>query len=99
MGDWIGRMGKGGQAWTTWHFSPKDEVGFAYRRAKSSPQFLAGGTTQNDYAFSVRKWFAKQFQVEGLVQYESWKAPLYMNGAQSDTTTAVKFTWYPPRRD
>jgi Capsule assembly protein Wzi len=99
MGDWIGRTGKGGQAWMTYHFSPKDEVGVVYRHSKASPQFLVGGTTQNDYSFTVRKWFRKQFQVEGLVQYESWKVPLYKDGAQSDTTTAVKFTWYPPRRD
>jgi hypothetical protein len=99
MGDWIGRTGKGGQAWATWHFNPKDEVGVSYRHGKASQQFLAGGTTQNDVSFTVRKWFAKQFQVEGLVQYETWKAPLYMSGSQSDTTTAVKFTWYPPRRD
>ncbi|HEY3707003.1 MAG TPA: capsule assembly Wzi family protein [Terracidiphilus sp.] len=99
MGDPIGRTGKGGQAWMAYHFSPKDEVGVAYRRAKASPQFLPGGTTQNEYAFTVRKWFAKQFQIEGLVQYENWKAPIYKTGAQSDTTTAVKLTWYPPRRD
>jgi Capsule assembly protein Wzi len=99
LGDWIGRNGKGGQAWMTWHFSPKDSVGVAYRHAKASHQFLPGGTTQNDYSFSARKWFAKQFQVEGLVQYESWTVPLYMSGSHSDTTTAVSFTWYPPRKD
>jgi hypothetical protein len=99
MGDPIGRTGKGGQAWMTWHLSPKDYVGASYRRAKSSPQFLRGGTTQNEYAFTVRKWFAKRFQVEGLVQYENWKVPLYMSGSHSDTMTSVKFTWYPPRRD
>jgi Capsule assembly protein Wzi len=99
LGDWIGRDGKGGQAWTTWHLSPKDEIGFSYRHAKAANQFLPGGTTQNDYSFNVRKWFAKQFQIEGKVQYESWKAPLYKSGAQSDTTTAVSFTWYPPRKD
>ena len=99
LGDWIGRNGKGGQAWMTWHFSPKDEVGVAYRHAKASNQFLAGGTTQNDYAVSARKWFAKQFQVEGSVQYESWTVPLYKTGAQSDTTVAARFTWFPPRKD
>ncbi len=68
-------------------FLPKDEVGVSYRRAKASPQFLAGGTTQNLYTFSVRKWFAKQYEIEGKVQYEGWKVPLYKSGAQSDTTS------------
>jgi Capsule assembly protein Wzi len=99
LGDWIGRTGKGGQAWLTWHLSPKEEVGVSYRRAKASQQFLAGGTTQNEYTFSARKWFAKQYEIQGNVQYESWKVPLYKSGAQSDTTVAVRFTWYPPRRD
>ena len=85
--------------WLTWHLSPKEEVGVSYRRAKASQQFLAGGTTQDEYTFSARKWFAKQYEVQGNVQYESWKVPLYKSGAQSDTTVAVRFTWYPPRRD
>jgi hypothetical protein len=99
LGDWIGRTGKGGQAWLTWHFSPKDDVGVSYRRAKASPQFLAGGTTQNDFSLSAHKWFAKQFEVQGLFQYENWKVPLYQFGAQSDTTLALRFTWYPPNRN
>jgi hypothetical protein len=99
LGDWIGRNGKGGQAWATWHFSPKDEVGVTYRRAKASQQFLAGGTTQNDYTVSATKWFAKQFQVQGSVQYETWTVPVYKTGQQSDTSVAVRFTWFPPRKD
>jgi hypothetical protein len=99
LGDWIGRNGKGGQAWLTYHLSPKEDIGVSYRRAKASNQFLSGGTTQNDYTFSARKWFFKQLEIQGQVQYESWKVPLYMNGAQSDTTVAARFTWYPPRRD
>ena len=99
LGDSIGRTGKGGQGWLTWHFSPKDEIGVSYRRAKASPQFLAGGTTQNDFSVSVKKWIARDFEINGQVQYEGWKAPLYMSGAQSDTTTSVRITWYPPRRN
>jgi hypothetical protein len=99
VGDWIGRMGKGGQAWIDWHFSPRDQFGISYRRAKASPQFLAGGTTQNAFTFSATKWFGKQLELDGHVQYEQWKAPLYMTGQQSDTTTSVRLTWYPPDRN
>ena len=99
VGDWIGRMGKGGQTWLTWHFSPRDEIGFSYRRAKASPQFLVGGTTQNAFTASVTKWIGKQVQLDGRVQYEQWKAPLYMTGQQSDAVTAVRVTWYPPDRN
>lgn len=99
VGDWIGRMGKGGQAWITWHLSPRDEIGVTYRRAKASPQFLDGGTTQDNIGFTVTKWLGKDLEVRGLFQYERWKAPLYMADQQNDSTTAVRLTWYPPHRD
>jgi hypothetical protein len=99
LGDWLGRDGKGGQGWLSWHLSPRDEIGVSYRRAKASGQFLPGGTTQNAYTVSVQKWIGKQFEVQGNVQYEGWKAPLYMSGPQSDTSTAVRVTWYPPQRN
>src|SRR5581483_8704320 len=31
LGDWIGRQDKGGQAWLTYHLSPKEDVQFMYR--------------------------------------------------------------------
>lgn len=99
VGDWIGRMDKGGQGWLTYHLSPKDEIGFSYRRAKASPQFLPGGTTQNDYTVSVSKWLGKTFQVQGSMQYESWSAPLYLSGAQNDTVTSVRVTWWPASKE
>jgi len=99
LGDWIGRTGKGGQTWLTWHLSPRDEVGVSYRRAKASPQFLVGGTTQNLFAASVTKWIGKQVELDGRVQYEQWKAPVYMSGQQSDTTSTVRVTWYPSDRN
>lgn len=99
VGDWIGRMGKGGQTWLTWHLSPRDEVGVVYRRAKTSPQFFDGGSTQNDFGVSVRKWIGRNVEVLGDFQYERWKAPTYLTGEQSDTATTVRVTWYPPRRN
>lgn len=98
LGDWIGRTDKGGQGWLTWHFTPKDEIGFVYRRDKASQVFLPGGTTQNSYTVSVTKWINRTIQVEGRVQYEGWKAPLYLPGYQSDTESAVRITWWPHTR-
>jgi hypothetical protein len=95
LGDSIGRMGKGGQGWLTWHLSPRDEIGVSYRRAKASPQFFSGGSTQNAFNVSVSKWIGKQVEVDGHLQYERWKAPVYLSGQQSDTVTAVRVTWYP----
>jgi hypothetical protein len=29
------------------------------------------------------------------LQYETWKAPIYVTGSQSDTSGAGQITWYP----
>ncbi len=95
VGDWVGREGKGGQAWLTYHLSPQEEIQFSYRNAKASKDFIPGGTTQNDFAVQVRKRIHKDFEVVGSVQYESWKAPIYQTNSQSDAVSKVQFTWFP----
>jgi len=94
VGDWVGRQGKGGQAWLTYHLSPQEEVQFQYREAKAATSFIPGGTTQNDYALQVCKRVQKDIEIRGWIQYEAWKAPLYKTGAQSDTSASVQITWY-----
>lgn len=97
VGNWIGRENKGGQAWLTWHFSPKEDAQFMYRRTKASSSFYPGGSTQNDYKFSVTKRFLadKSLELRAWVQYENYLIPLYKAGRQSDTTADVQLTWYP----
>jgi len=97
VGDWVGRQGKGGQAWLTWHLSPQEDLQFQYRNAKAASGFIPGGTTQNDYAFAIRKRVHKDYEIRGLVQFEGWKAPIYMPGLQHDTTVEGRITWYPER--
>jgi hypothetical protein len=97
--DWVGRQGKGGQAWLTYHLSGNEDIQFMYRNAKINGDFIPGGTTQNDFQGAVRKRIGKDIEVRGSVQYEGWKAPIYMTGAQSDTTVAGQITWYPRKKD
>jgi hypothetical protein len=97
--DWVGRQGKGGQAWLTYHLSGNEDIQFMYRNAKASAQFIPGGTTQNDFAGSVVKRIGKDIEVKGWVQYEDWKAPIYKTGAQTDTSAAGQITWYPKARE
>ena len=98
FGDWIGRESKGGQAWLTYHLSGNEWLEFQYRNAKAVPNFIPGGTTQNDYAVNAVKRVGKNTELNAWVQYERWKAPFLINGdrsAQSDTSIAVQFTYYP----
>jgi hypothetical protein len=98
VGDWVGRQGKGGQAWLTYHLSPEEDVEFQYRNAKAASAFLPGGTTQNDFAVQVVKRVRKDFELRGWVQYEQWKAPLYEPGLQSDTVATFQVTWFAPEQ-
>jgi hypothetical protein len=96
VGDWVGRQGKGGQVWLTYHLSPQEQIQFQYRNAKAASAFIPGGTTQNDFAVQAVKRVQKDFELRGWVQYERWKAPIYETGLHSDTVAQFQFTWFPP---
>ncbi len=94
LGDWIGREAKGGQAWLTYHIAPKEWVQLEYLN-KKIPNDFVGGTTQNQFKASVVKRFHQDIELNASVQYEAWKAPIYLTGRQSDTTAAFQVTWFP----
>jgi len=95
MGDWIGRENKGGQAWLTYHLSPREWLQLSYRSDKAAKDFIPGGTTQTDFRFDVVKRLTPDVELKANVQYEQWLIPLYKPGRHSDTSTAVQLTWYP----
>jgi hypothetical protein len=94
VGDWIGRDAKGGQAWLTYHLSANESVQLMYRHAKAGHNFIPFGTTQNDVQVSVVKRIGKQIELQGWVQQEEWKAPIYKPGRQSNTIASGQITWY-----
>ena len=93
--DWIGRDAKGGQAWLTYHLSPRENIQLMYRNAKVDHNFVPLGTTQNDFQISILKRIGKQIELGAALQQEEWKAPIYKAGRQGDTTASAQFTWYP----
>jgi hypothetical protein len=95
FGDWIGRESKGGQAWLTDHLSPTEMVQLSYRNAKAAKDFIPGGTTQNLFTVRAVKTIRPQLELDGWLQYERWKAPIYKTGGQTDVTTTVQLTWFP----
>ena len=95
MADWIGREGKGGQAWVTYHLSGNEWVQVEFLRKKNAKDFIPGGTTQTQFKVDVVKRLRPQLEMDAWVQYEKWIAPTYKTGSQSDTTAAVQFTFYP----
>ena len=95
MGDWIGRESKGGQAWLTYHLSPREQIQLSYRNAKAAKDFIPGGTTQNDFQISATKRIHEYLEVQGTIRYEGWKAPVYEPRKQSDVSAGAQITWYP----
>ena len=95
MGDWIGREAKGGQAWLTYHLSGNEWIQFEYLNKKTPFNFIPGGTTQNQFKWSVVKRLGRETELNAWVQYEGWKAPVYKPGLQKDTSVALQLTWYP----
>ena len=95
LGDWIGREGKGGQAWLTYHSTPREMIQFAYRNAKSASDFVPGGTTQNDFSLRIVRRVRDDLEVNAFVQLEFWKAPILAPGLQQDLGLAVQLTYFP----
>jgi hypothetical protein len=98
FGDWIGREDKGGQGWITYHLSGNEWLQIGVRNQKAAKDFIHGGTTLNDISFQAVKRIGKDFEVDGNFAYERWKAPIYLSGQQTVTTTTIQFTWFPERK-
>lgn len=113
FGDWIGREDKGGQAWITYHLSGNEWFQVGLRNQKAAKDFIPGSTTQvvsgtttpiqggttlNDINFQVLKRVGKDFEINGNFALEHWKAPIYLPGQQTVTTTTVQLTWFPKNK-
>jgi Capsule assembly protein Wzi len=95
FGDAIGREDKGGQAWITYHLSANEQIQLSYRNVKAAKDFIAGGTTQNQFRLDMVKRLGEDVEADAWIQQEEWKAPVYRAGRQEDTAAAGQITWYP----
>ncbi len=59
---------------------------------------VPGGTTLNDIDFQVVKRIRKDFEIDGSFAIEHWRAPIYLTGRQTVTTTNIQLTWFPERK-
>jgi hypothetical protein len=98
MGDAMGREGQGGQAWLTYHLSPRELVQFSFNHKKNANDFIAGGTTQNSFDIRAVKRIQDRLELSAEVQHEWWKAPIYQPGEQTDTVATLQLTVHPERK-
>ena len=95
IGSWIGREGKGYQAWSTAHFGPKNSLQFGYRHVEVASDFIPGGEAINDGSIRVDRWFGKELSISAFVQYEHWSAPVLATTPQTNWTSSVQMTFWP----
>jgi membrane-associated phospholipid phosphatase len=95
IGSWIGREGVGYQALSTYRFTPKNTLQFAYRRAQVDSDFVPGGVSQNDASIKLDWWVRHDVNLSTSLQYERWTAPILIPGAQSNWTSTVSVTFWP----
>jgi hypothetical protein len=103
FGDWVGREGKGGQAWLTYHLSGNEWLQVRYRNQKTAKDFIHDGpvqygTTFNNVTFEAVKRLTPNFEINGNFTFEHYKAPMYLTNQQTVTTTNIQLTWYPDRK-
>jgi len=98
FGDWIGREDRGGQGWITYHLSGNEWIQVGVRNQKAAKDFIPGGTTLNDINFQVVKRIGKDLEINGSFTHEHWKAPIYLSGQQTVTSTTIQLTWFPGRK-
>jgi hypothetical protein len=98
MGDAIGREGKGGQAWLTYHLSPQEMVQVSFRHGKVAKDFAPSGTTQNSFEVHAVKRIHDNLELSAQIQHEWWKAPVYQPGGQSDTVATFQLTLHPEHK-
>jgi hypothetical protein len=95
MGNWLGREGKGYQAWSTYHLSPQSSIQVGVRNSKIAHDFIPGGSTQWDWNVSAMLRVRKTLEIKSFLQYETWWVPVLAPTRQTDFTTSVQLTWWP----
>jgi len=95
IGDWVGREGMGFQGWSTYWFSPRKSIQFAYRHAKVAGDFIPGGETLNDGSATLKWTLRDEWSVSAGLQYEKWLAPILAPGPQTNWTSSVSVTFWP----
>lgn len=97
LASWMGRAGRGGQSWLTYWFSPRSTLQVGYRYQKVDRDFLEGGHL-DDFNLRPQVMLTRNLCLSGMLQYEHWYFPLLATSSQSNFTTQVQLTFFPPAR-
>ncbi|MGO9125751.1 MAG: capsule assembly Wzi family protein [Terriglobales bacterium] len=94
IGDWIGRRGRGEQAWATYSFSPRNRVQLSYRNNNVDKAFIEGGHLR-DISLSADFVIRHDLGLSGYLQYETWNFPVLSGTGKADITSSIQLTFWP----
>ncbi len=94
MGNWIGRRGRGEQAWVTYWFTPHNKIQLQYRNNSVDKGFVEGGV-YSDISLRSDLILRHGLGISGVIQQEYWKFAVLHNGRNTDLTTSVQVTFWP----
>jgi membrane-associated phospholipid phosphatase len=97
MGNWIGRAGRGAQAWLTCSFSPQTRLQFEYRLQEVSSRFIGGGRTA-DYSASLDVPLSSTLRFRSFLQVEQWRFPVLASTRQLNVSSGLQVTFQPNLR-
>ena len=94
IGNWVGRRGRGEQAWATYSLSPRNQIQFIYRHNDVDKALLNGGRLQ-DLSLGADLMARHSIELSGYVQYETWNFPVLSATAHTDIATSLQLTFWP----
>ena len=97
IGSWIGRESQGAQAWTTYHFSPRNSLQLNFRHQKVSQEFIPGGGTLTDVGAQCDYLVRSNLSLSASVQYERWLFPVIQPNSQRDVTASIQIKFEPQK--
>jgi Capsule assembly protein Wzi len=98
LGSWVGREGRGMQAWSTYWLSPRSPLQLGYRAAHVDSNFIPGGGDIQDFSARVTFQLRREVEVATFLQYERWNFPVLVPLAGPNTVAQFEFTYHPQWR-
>ncbi|QEE26797.1 capsule assembly Wzi family protein [Terriglobus albidus] len=94
LGSWVGPQGIGGEASSTYWFSPRTKASISYRKMVSDVGYFQGG--HRDDVSGKLIWTPNaSTEISGDLQYGHWNFPAVSPTSKSDFTTTIQIRFFP----
>ena len=94
LGSWVGPQGIGGEASSTYWFSPRTKAGVSYRKVVTDSSYFKGGH-RSDLAAKVIWTPNSATEITGTAQYGSWNFPVVSQDTKSDFSATIQVRFFP----